>query len=185
MGRERPQWNAGPGRHAGVGIALAMSLGASAAMAQTAIPPSAEDFAMAAAQSDQYEIEAGRVAVTQSQDPRVRAFGQRMIDAHAQTSESLLQAVAASVLPAPPPAMSSDQAAMLSALQSLRGPAFDQAYARQQVLAHDQALAVEQSYAAAGTDPNLQAAARASVPVIQHHLEMARALRDDVGSAEP
>jgi putative membrane protein len=80
--------------------------------------------------------------------------------------------------------MSSDQAAMLAALQSLTGEAFDQAYAMQQVLAHEQALAVEKSYAAAGGDPNLQAAAGATVPVIEHHLEMARRIRAALADSE-
>jgi putative membrane protein len=79
--------------------------------------------------------------------------------------------------------MSSDQASMLSALQSLRGADFDKAYARQQVLAHSQALAVEQSYAAAGTEADLKAAARDATPIIQRHLDMAQQLRTALGGA--
>jgi len=159
------------------GMALAVGLAASAA-AQTPIPPSAKDFASAAAQSDQYEIEAGRDAITQSQNPQIKAFAQQMIDDHTRASESLRQAVFASAITPPPEAMSSDQAAMLSALQSLRGSQFDRAYANQQVLAHDQALAVERSYAAAGTDPNLVAVAKSGIPMIQHHLQMVQRIRD-------
>jgi putative membrane protein len=166
-----------------IGAGLALSLGAATATAQTAIPPSAKDFALAATQSDQYEIEAGWVAVTQSQNPRVRAFAQQMIDAHTRTQQDICTAATASGLAPPPLAMSSDQAALLSALQSLRGTDFDQAYARQQVLAHDQALAVEQSYAAAGTDPNLTALARVGTPLIQHHLEMAQQIRSALGGS--
>ena len=70
--------------------------------------------------------------------------------------------------------MSSDQAAMLTSLQSLRAADFDKTYARQQALAHDQALAIMQSYATSGMDPNLQKVAQATVPIIQHRLEMAQ-----------
>jgi putative membrane protein len=72
---------------------------------------------------------------------------------------------------------------MLSALQSLRGSDFDHAYANQQILAHDQALAVEQSYATAGTNPNLVAVAKSGVPLIQHHLEMAQQIRSALGGS--
>ena len=48
--------------------------------------------------------------------------------------------------------MSSDQAMLLSGLQSLRGADFDKAYARQQILAHAQAIAVEESFANSGAD---------------------------------
>jgi putative membrane protein len=163
--------------------ALAVGFVASAAMAQTPIPPSAPDFAMAAAQSDQYEIQAARDAITQSQNPQIRAFAQQMIADHTRTSDSLRRAALASGLPAPAQAMSSDQATMLSALQGLRGADFDKAYAKQQVLAHTQALAVEQSYASAGMNPNLQAVARSGAPLIQHHLEMARQIHDALGGS--
>jgi predicted outer membrane protein len=39
------------------------------------------------------------------------------------------------------------------------------------------ALVTEQGYASDGSDANLRRAAQASVPIIQHHLEMARALQ--------
>jgi putative membrane protein len=165
-------------------IATLAAIGAvQPAASQTAIPPTPKDFAMVAAQSDQYEILAGRVAVTQSQDPRVRAFAQAMIDEHSRTSADLAKAVAASGLPPPPPTIGSDQAPLLAALQSLRGADFDKTYVKQQVLAHQQALAVERSFAEAGADRNMQAVARATVPVIQHHLEMAQQIEATLGGS--
>ena len=150
---------------------------ATVAAAQTPIPPSAKDFAAMSAQSDAYEIQAGRTAAAQTTDPRVRAFAQQMILDHSQTSEALGKAAVAAGLPPPPPAMNADQSRMLSALQSQTGPDFDRAYVDQQVLAHTQALAVEQSFAAAGKEPNLRHTAEQAVPLIQHHLEMAQQLR--------
>jgi putative membrane protein len=147
------------------------------AAAQTPIPPSAKDFAIGAVESDQYEIEAARVALAQSRDPRIRAFAQHMIDDHTRSSDDLRQAATASGLPAPPAAMSGDESKMLATLQSLTGADFDKAYVRQQILAHDQALAVSQSYASAGTDPNLRKAAQSAVPMIEHHLQMADQIR--------
>jgi putative membrane protein len=151
--------------------------------AQTPIPPSSLDFAMSAAQSDQYEIEAARVALAQSRDPRIRRFAQRMIDDHTQSRDGLRQAATASGLPPPPPSMTSDQSALLAALQSLRGADFDKTYIRQQILGHSQALAVEQSYAATGQDMNLRRAARSAVPMIQSHLAMAREIGEALGAS--
>jgi putative membrane protein len=131
-------------------LAVASALGGEEAIAQTAIPPAAQDFALSATQSDQYEILAGRDALAKSQNSSIRGFAQEMIDDHIHTSETLRQAVSAAGLPQPPSAMSGDQTMMLSALQSLRGVEFDQAYARQQVLSHRQALAVADSYAKSG-----------------------------------
>ncbi len=158
-------------------IALAAALVGQAAEAQDRIPPPPPYFAVAAAQSDQYEIEAAEDALAQSQDPRVRAFAQEMIDDHTKSREALRQAAMASGLPPPPPAMDSDQASLLASLQSLRGSDFDKTYAKQQVLAHGQALAVEQSFASAGADPNLRRFARSDLSMIQHHLELAQQMR--------
>ncbi len=165
-----------------VGAAMA-SVVATAAAAQTPIPPAASDFAASAVQADQYEIEAAWVASTQSRDPGVRAFAQEMISDHTRAREAMRRAAQDAGTSPPPPAMSSDQASMLSALQSLTGPDFDKAYAKQQVLAHTQALAVEQSYASAGANAALRGEAQSELPVIQHHLSMAQQLAGALGSS--
>ena len=146
--------------------------------AQTRIPPPPQDFMMSASQSDAYEVDAGRTAAVQSRDERVRAFAQEMILDHSRTSEELRQAAMTSGLPLTEPGLSSDQAKLLSSLQSLRGQEFDRAYARQQTLAHAQAVAVAESFAAAGLDPNLRKAATSALPMIRDHLKKARELEE-------
>ena len=168
----------------GLWIALAASLlSGRSTSAQTPVPPATPDFAMSAAQSDQYEILAARDALAQSQDPQVKAFAQQIIEDHTRMIESLKQAATAAGLPPPSPAMSGDQAAMLASLQSLRGIEFDRAYARQQVLAHRQALAVEGSYAKSGADATLRGVALSAITVIQKHLEMAEQMRTALGDS--
>ena len=163
--------------------ALAAALGCSAAEAQTPIPPSPKNFAMDAAQSDQYEILAAQVAEVQGQDPRVHTFAEKMIRDHTRLSQDLRTAALASGLPPMPPSLSGDQASLLAALQGLRGADFDKAYARQQVLAHTQAVAVEDSFATAGADANLRKAAQSALPAIQDHLKMAQQLRTELGGS--
>ena len=162
-------------------LALAIAFVGSGAHAQTPIPPSPRDFVMAAAESDQYEILAAHVAVVQAQDPRVRSFAETMIRDHMRLSEGLRKAAVSAGLPPPGSGISSDQAALLSGLQSLSGADFDKVYARQQVLAHTQAAAVEDSFATAGADANLKKAAETALPTIRDHLKMARQLRAEVG----
>jgi putative membrane protein len=161
--------------------ALAVILGSYGAQAQTPIPPSPKDFVMAASQNDQYEVLAASVASVQGQDPRVRTFAQEMIQDHTRLSEELSKAATASGLPPPERGMSSDEAMFLSSLQSVRGPDFDKTYARQQGLAHAQAVAVDESFATAGSDPNLRKAAQSALPNIREHLKMAQQLRVDLG----
>jgi putative membrane protein len=164
-------------------IALAVIIGGHGAQAQTPIPTSPIDFIMAASQSDQYEVLAARVASVQGQDPRVRTFAQEMIQDHIRLSEELSKAATTAGLPPPERGMSSDQAMLLSSLQSLRGSDFDKTYARQQELAHAQAVAVEESFATAGSDPNLRKAAQSTLPSTREHLKMAQQLRLDLGGS--
>lgn len=163
-------------------MGLAVGLGVNAG-AQTAATPSAADFAMVAMQSDQFEICAAQDAVAQSRNPQVRAFAHEMIQDHMRMSENVRAAALASGLTPPPTEMNRDQAAMLSALQSLRGADFDKAYARQQVLAHDQALAVQSQYAAGGADAQLRAVARSAAIIVQRHLGMARQIASALGDS--
>lgn len=164
-------------------LGMAVAAGCHTAEAQTPIPPSPQDFVMAAAQSDQYEIMAGHIAVVQAQDPRVRDFAEAMIRDHTRLAKDLGDAAQAAGLPLPASGMSSDEAALLSGLQGLRGAEFDKAYARQQVLAHAQAAAVEDSFATAGADATLKKAAQAALPTIQDHLTMAKQLRSEFGGS--
>ena len=162
-------------------LALASAIGCQTAQAQTPIPLSPRDFATAAAQSDHYEILAGHIAVVQAEDTRVRAFAETMIRDHARLTEGLLESAVAAGLPKPDSGVSSDEAALLSGLQGLRGTEFDKAYVRQQVLAHTQALAVEDSFATAGGEENMKKAAQSALPIIQDHLKMARQLSGELG----
>ena len=162
-------------------VALAVSLCRGGALAQTAIPPFPRDFAAMASQSDHYETLAAEVALIQGQDPRVRAFTETMLRDHARTAETLRHAAMTAGLPPPTPGLSSDEAAFLSALQGVRGQDSDRTYARQQVVHHVAAVAVEESFAEAGTDLALRTAAQAGLPIIRDHLVAARQLMKDLG----
>jgi putative membrane protein len=164
-------------------LMLMTSTGHSFSAQETPMPMPTKDFVAAAAQSDQFEIQEARVAAAQSKNAQVRAFAQQMIQDHTRAKEALEQAAMKSGISPPPKGIDPDQAKLLSALQSLSGSDFDKTYAKQQVLAHQQALAVQQNYASAGSDPNVREAASSAVPLIQRHLEMAQQMRSMVGTS--
>ena len=72
---------------------------------------------------------------------------------------------------------------MLGALQNLRGVEFDRTYAKQQVLAHAQALAVQNIYAQTGPSGPLRQAAQGAVPIIRAHAERAQQLKATLGGS--
>ncbi len=161
----------------GLGVAV---LAVSVVRAQTLLAPPMRDFVAAAAQSDQFEIVEGQTVLAQSHDPRVRVFAEEMIKEHTRTSKALQAAAVKAGMGSLPGGLNGDQQKMLTALQSQRGPAFDRTYLKQQAIAHDEALVLEQAYAARGDNADVRQAAASTVPVIRHHLEEARQLRNEV-----
>ncbi|MGI4733114.1 MAG: DUF4142 domain-containing protein [Janthinobacterium lividum] len=154
--------------------ALATVIAAAPLAAQDKGSRQTRDYVQMAGQSDAFEMLEAQMALTQSSDPQVRAFAQRMLQDHGQTSHSLAQATAESGLKPPPMSVGADQAPLLAALQSVREPEFDKVYWRHQVIGHSSALTTAQKYAADGDDPAVRQAAAASVPVIIAHLATAQ-----------
>ena len=149
------------------------------AMAQTATiadaPTAAPDFITAASQSDMFEIAEGKMAQKLGSTAAVRQFGSKMVRDHTKTTATLHKAItkAGMALPPPPP-LRPDQDQMVSQLQSMSGADFDKAYLTQQVQSHQEALALQSSYARTGDVPSIKMAARSAIPIVSMHLKMAQ-----------
>ena len=149
---------------------------------ETSAPLSTPQFLAAAAQSDTFEVTEGNMARTMAKSHKVEQFGAEMVSAHKMTMGELkAAAAAANITPAAVPSLRPDQLQMVATLKNLSGAAFDQEYIRQQIAAHQQALAVQSSYAQNGDVPQLRAAAMKTVPIVQSHLQMAQSLQSSMG----
>lgn len=155
-----------------------MALGGSAAAQSKAFhPPSdaARNFMLKASQSNIAEIEEGRLAMTHSRDPEVQALGNRLVQDHTK-AEDTLEALAATMgvkLPATPDPV---QAQQIAKLERLKGTPFDEVFNPAEVQAHEQTIAQMQQSAANIHDPALKLWIEENVPVLEEHLQLARAL---------
>jgi putative membrane protein len=140
--------------------------------------PTGQEFADKAAKSDAFEIAAAKLAKTNAASADVKTFAATMIEAHTG-STAKIKAAAAKAAPAikPDPTLTSDQQSKLDDLGKLKGADFDKAYIDGQVSAHEDALSLMKGYAGNGDTPSLKAAAGEIAPVVQKHLDMARALK--------
>jgi putative membrane protein len=140
--------------------------------------PTGQDFADKAAKSDAFEIAAAKLARTNAESADVKKFAATMIDAHTG-STAKIKAAAAKASPAikPDPTLTSDQQSKLDDLGKLKGADFDKAYIDGQISAHEDALSLMKDYAANGDTPSLKTAAGEIAPVVQKHLDMAKALK--------
>jgi putative membrane protein len=155
--------------------------GADVAAAQSgapdaAAPLTAQAFADAVAASDRFEIESANLAAKMAKDPAVKSFAEMMVSEHTKSTADL-KAAAAKV--SPPvrvaAAMTAEQEAGIAQLEAA-SDRFDQIYAQKQVMAHQKALTLLQSYATSGDSPPLRDFAAKTATVVSRHLEQAQRL---------
>jgi putative membrane protein len=157
-------------------------LAASDARAQSASPQTSQFIAKSAA-TDAFEVDAGNLAQKRSTSAEVKAFAAMMVKDHTDTTAKLLAVLDKDRLPKPSkmPNPDPNQAKQLTDLVHAPKGQFDRAYAHSQVVAHQQASALLQQYAATGDNPDLKKLAADTAPVVQHHLDMAQKLETQLG----
>jgi putative membrane protein len=168
-------------------IALALLGAAAPALAQP-VPQApgiqarttAATYVTMAASSDTYEKESSQLALTHASNPDVRNFAQMMINDHANTTAQVMAAAKAASI-GKPGAPLAKHTAMLKALRDMPHATMERGYIDQQVMAHEEALALHQGYAAQGDNPGLRAVAASAVPIIERHLAEARRIQTALG----
>ena len=145
----------------------------------------ADVFAMKAADSDMFEIEAAKLAQTRSANASIKKFAATMEKAHKATSEELKSAVAASGAAITlPTTLSADMQGKLDDLTKADAKDFDKKYADAMVDAHQAALNLLQRYAQDGDTAAIKAFAAATAPKVQDHLNMAEGLKKGFDTGE-
>lgn len=148
-------------------------------MSRTVTPQS---FATQAAVIGQAEIELGKLALRQTQDPRVRNYAQRMVKDHQAAAAQLTKIAGAEHLELPQ-ALDAEHQALKEELSALRGEAFDREYAKAMAKRHDQAVALFEAASQAAQMPSeLKEFAAATLPTLKEHMEMAHELHAQEGA---
>jgi putative membrane protein len=141
-------------------------------------------FVTAAATSDMYEVTAGKVALQRAQSPDVKAFAQKMVDAHTMTTQKLKSILASHNVDAAPPAhVDTRRQAMLDDLRGAKAADFDHRYITQQVAAHKEADILFRGYAKDGDNNAIKDFAATTDKDIKMHLSMAQELNNSIKTA--
>jgi putative membrane protein len=141
-------------------------------------------FVTAAATSDMYEVTAGKVALQRAQSPDVKAFAQKMVDAHTMTTQKLKSILASHNVDAAPPAhVDTRRQAMLDDLRGAKAADFDHRYITQQVAAHKEADILFRGYAKDGDNNAIKDFAATTDKDIKMHLSMAQQLNNSIKTA--
>src|SRR5438067_1595292 len=138
-------------------------------------------FAANAAQGGLAEVEMGRLAAERASDPAVKEFGQRIASDHARASAEL-KTIAQKKGIQLPGELGRSQRSELDKLAKLSGAEFDKEYMSAMVKDHETDVKDFETQAKQGGDPDIKAFANKTLPVLQRHLEMARAAAKKVGA---
>lgn len=152
------------------GFALAFTL-AGAVHAAT----DADDFVEDASAKGVAEVEAAKLAQEKGTAADVKAFAAMMLKDHGAANEKLKAIAATKKLDVSSDADLMDKAKAM--ILELRGAkSFDQAYANNQVNAHEATVKLFDDYVKDGKDAELKTFAQDTLPTLRSHLEKARQL---------
>ena len=157
------------------GLALVAFMAGNAAAQKSHANRLATDnrFVTKAAQGGMAQVKMGQLAVERASNPKVKQFGQRMVDDHSKINDVLKTTAVQKGLTVPTALTSKDQATV-NHLSKLSGEAFDRAYMQGAVKDHRADVAEFQRQANSGDDPEFKTFASKTLPTLQDHLKMAQ-----------
>ncbi len=153
---------------------LALVLSISSAFTQAAAR-STEEFVDEASAKGLAEIEAAKMALKKSTSQDVKKFAQMMIDDHTEANRKLKQIAQQKGLEV------ADEADLMNKAKAMilklrEGESFDEAYANNQVVAHEQTIELFRSYIQEGQDQEIKAFAQETLKKLEMHLREAQSL---------
>ena len=134
----------------------------------------ADDFVEDASAAGVAEIETAKLALQKSTAGDVKTFAQAVINDHTAANRELASIAAKKKLKVSTEAELLNKA-KAAVLKQRDGESFDEAYANNQVKAHEDAIALFKK-ASVSPDPELASFAVATLPKLEHHLHLAKEL---------
>ncbi|MGV8842500.1 MAG: DUF4142 domain-containing protein [Pseudomonas sp.] len=136
-----------------------------------------DDFVEDASAKSLAEVESGKLAQEKGTSADIKSFANMMVKDHTMANEKLNSIADRKKLKVSTDAQLMDQAkAMILELRSAES--FDQAYANNQVAAHEATITLFEDEAGNGKDADLKAFAAETLPKLKAHLSKAKALAE-------
>jgi putative membrane protein len=154
------------------------------AQKKTAEAPAMTDqqFIDFAAQTDMVEANLGQLAQTAASSQPVKDYGQMLVTDHTKDYNQLYDVAHQANLNMPNAIDAEHNKAMIDPFQKLKDAAFDHHYAQEMVAGHTKAIAVYKKEAADAQNPALKSYATDALPVLEKHLDGAKALEKSKAS---
>ncbi len=146
--------------------------------------PADKKFLMDAAQGGNFEIQAAQLALQKSSSDDVKKFAQMMIDDHTKLNEQM-KPVASEAGVTPPTDLSKKDQKLLAQLKTTSGNTFDKRYIQVMLGDHQKDLKEFKAEASTGQLASEKSAAEQGTPIIQSHLDAAKAMAKAHNVSQP
>jgi putative membrane protein len=133
-------------------------------------------FMTEAAKGGMAEVELSRLATTKSKNAEVKKFAQQMIQDHTNANTELKQ-LAGKKNVTLPTELDAEHKAEKDKLSGLSGAEFDKEYVNAMVADHEKSVSLFKTQANNGTDADAKAFAAKTLPKLQGHLDMIKAMQ--------
>jgi len=139
------------------------------------------DFMMDAAMGGLEEVALGHIAAQKGTSDAVKQFGERMVTDHTQANTELTT-LASSKGVTLPTTLDEKHQKDITKLSAMSGAEFDRAYSKMMLSDHNKDVSEFEKQSTKATDPDLKAFASKTLPTLQEHLQLAKALPDNAKS---
>jgi putative membrane protein len=162
-------------------LLLSFSVFALGACSRTGHENADAEFVAKASSGGLAEVKLGQLAQERGASMAVKNFGVKMMTDHTDAGNQL-QVVAKGEGMQVAPEETQDDRATYERLNTLSGPAFDQAYAAAMVQDHEQDLVDFEREAIKGQNAAVRKFAADTIPTLRQHLELAKEMAKSVGA---
>jgi putative membrane protein len=135
-----------------------------------------QQFVAFAAETDMVEANLGQLAQSVASSQGVKDYGQMLVTDHTQDYGQLSSAAQPASLTVPNAIDAEHNKAMIDPFQKLKGAAFDHKYIQEMIAGHTKAIAIYKKEAADAQNPAIKTYAQTALPVLEKHLDGAKAL---------
>lgn len=136
-----------------------------------------QEFLEDAAHSGLMEVELGRYAQQNAQNPRVKNYAAMMVKDHSKANDEL-KALAAQKNITVPTALDDKHMEKMNDMKEKRGAEFDKAYMNEMADEHEKDVDKFKRHAENGNDPDIKAFAAKTLPTLLMHQDSAKNIRD-------
>jgi putative membrane protein len=160
---------------------LLAALALCATLAVSAQQTDHTNFLADAIRTNVAEAKLGQLAAERAQSLQVREYGEMLRKDHTQSLQKASSLASQIDVPAASE-LSDRQKKQFESLQKLSGDEFDTTFLSQMVRDHQESIAKFSTQAESGSDPEVMAYAKETLPTLQAHLQHAQSIQSDLAA---